>query len=186
MYWLAEGILCIRYILFTAMLLLVSFCVQADRHAPNEYEVKAIFLLNILDFIKWPHRPLERRSDELHLCLLGGDPFGESMDVIRDHRVSDRRLMVRQINGVEQGQNCDLVFLNETLGYEVSDITSQLNRYQAFTVGDSIGYARQGVMLNFYLDRRNKLRFEINLKEARKADIRISSQLLRLARIIRD
>ena len=46
-------------------------------------------------------------------------------------------------------------------------------------------YAAQGVMVNFYPER-NKVRFETNVDAARRAGLKISSHLLKLARIVRE
>jgi hypothetical protein len=51
------------------------------------------------------------------------------------------------------------------------------------TIGDTEGYAEQGVMVNFYLED-NMVRIEINIDAARRAGLNISSQLLKLARIV--
>jgi hypothetical protein len=48
------------------------------------------------------------------------------------------------------------------------------------TIGDTAGFARQGVIINFYLENR-KVRFEINAAAARRAGLTISSKLLKLA-----
>jgi hypothetical protein len=53
------------------------------------------------------------------------------------------------------------------------------------TVGDSDGYAARGVIANFYLEE-NRVRFEINREAAVRARLGISSQLLKLARIVRE
>ena len=51
------------------------------------------------------------------------------------------------------------------------------------TIGDTEGFARQGVMVNFYMENK-KVRFEINPKAAGRAGLKISSNLLRIARIV--
>jgi hypothetical protein len=51
------------------------------------------------------------------------------------------------------------------------------------TVGDTDGFARQGVMINFYLEQ-EKVRFEINPRAAAEVGIRPSAKLLQLGRIV--
>jgi preprotein translocase subunit Sec61beta len=50
------------------------------------------------------------------------------------------------------------------------------------TVGESEAFARQGGMIRFF-EEDNRLRFEINPTAAEKVGLRISSKLLKLARI---
>jgi hypothetical protein len=45
------------------------------------------------------------------------------------------------------------------------------------------GFAKSGGMINFVLED-NRVRFEVNVKAAKDADLNISSRLLALARIV--
>jgi hypothetical protein len=47
------------------------------------------------------------------------------------------------------------------------------------------GFARQGGVIGFRLDG-NKVRFDVNVEAARQSGLRISSKLLRLARVVRE
>jgi hypothetical protein len=51
------------------------------------------------------------------------------------------------------------------------------------TVGETEMFTRQGGIINF-ITVDNKVRYEINLDAARRADLDISSKLLRLAKIV--
>jgi hypothetical protein len=53
------------------------------------------------------------------------------------------------------------------------------------TVGDVSGFSRNGGMVELFLQD-GKVRFEINLAAARQSRLKISSQLLKVARIVRD
>ncbi|SLM28187.1 hypothetical protein MTBBW1_1270037 [Desulfamplus magnetovallimortis] len=54
------------------------------------------------------------------------------------------------------------------------------------TVGDFPGFAEQGGILNFYPKPNNRIGFEINVDAKNRSGIKISSHLLRLARIVSD
>ncbi len=53
------------------------------------------------------------------------------------------------------------------------------------TIGNTLGFAQRGVIINFYLEDQ-KVRFEINVDAAKREKLTISSQLLKLARIVTD
>jgi hypothetical protein len=50
-------------------------------------------------------------------------------------------------------------------------------------VGDSAAFSEQGGIITFVFEG-DKLRFEINLESSERAGVRMSSQLLKLARIL--
>ncbi len=60
-----------------------------------------------------------------------------------------------------------------------------VRHYPILTVGEMDRFGEQGGIINFFSEG-NKVRFEINVGAAEKARLKISSQLLSLARIIRD
>ncbi|HHJ53866.1 MAG TPA: YfiR family protein, partial [Caldithrix abyssi] len=51
------------------------------------------------------------------------------------------------------------------------------------TISDTPGFAKKGVMVNFY-DWKGFIRFEINKKAVESSNLKFSSRLLRLARIV--
>jgi hypothetical protein len=51
------------------------------------------------------------------------------------------------------------------------------------TIGETEGFALRGGVIGFYNDG-SKIRFEINLKAAKSANLRISSRLLQLAQLV--
>jgi hypothetical protein len=65
----------------------------------------------------------------------------------------------------------------------VRSILRALKGTGILTIGDFEGFAEQGGAFNFYLEE-GKVRFEINDCAARRENLKISSKLLRLARIV--
>ncbi len=53
-----------------------------------------------------------------------------------------------------------------------------------FTVADRAGFARGGGIANF-IRANKKIRFEINPSAAKKAGLKVSSRLLRLAKVVK-
>jgi hypothetical protein len=51
------------------------------------------------------------------------------------------------------------------------------------TVGDTTGFAQQGVMVNFYQEG-DRLRLEVNLRSLQAGQIAVSSHVLKLAKIV--
>jgi hypothetical protein len=78
---------------------------------------------------------------------------------------------------------CDVLVIEASETGSLPRLLDTLVRQPVLTVGDTEGYGQRGVMVNFYLDQ-SRVRFEINLAAARRAGLRISSQLLKLARIV--
>lgn len=150
---------------------------------PTEYEVKAAFIHNIAKFVDWPAAP--RTFGISRLCLLGHEPFGKALDALQGKPVSGT---IWDIAPVDYGANlkeCRVLFISASESGNLGRILESVRRSPVLTVGDSDGYAERGVMVNFYLEA-NKVRFEINHEAAKRAGLGISSQLLKVARIVGD
>src|SRR5947208_2904068 len=65
----------------------------------------------------------------------------------------------------------------------LSEVILSVRALPILTIGDTPGFAKSGGMINLILEN-NRVRFEVNVKAAKDADLNISSRLLALARIV--
>ena len=158
-------------------------CAAAHAAPPTEYEVKAAFIHNIASFVKWPAAP--SAEGKLRLCILGSSPFTEAAGVLVGEQIDGLVWEVQHVDSRSALQECRVLFIAASEGGNLRRILQGVEGRAVLTVGDSDGYAEQGVVVNFYSGQ-NKVRFEINEDAARRAGLKISSQLLKLARIVRD
>jgi hypothetical protein len=157
-------------------------CQAAMAAPPTEYEVKAAFIHNIAKFVEWPAVPSSVRS--ARLCVLGQNPFGEALEALQGKPVGRLNWEIVQADGSASLKECRVLFISASERSNLGRILESIASHPVLTIGDSEGYAEQGVMVNFYPEQ-NKVRFEINLAAATGAGLKISSQLLKLARIVR-
>ena len=88
---------------------------------PSEYEVKATFLLNFTKFVQWPSSP-EPPATAFNICILGEDPFGETLDhIVQDERVDGRPIQVRRIVTASSGQMHFLWSKKESVNLHLKD-----------------------------------------------------------------
>jgi hypothetical protein len=154
-------------------------------YTPTEYEIKAVFLYNFSKFFEYPRDFLPSRAT-LNMCILGDDPFGSAVDIIMDETAEDeRKISVNYVKSMKELRNCHMLFISSSEKRNVPQVIESIRGQHILTVGDSAGFAQNGVIINFYMER-NKVHFEINIHAANRAGLKISSKLLNLARIIYD
>lgn len=168
-----------RALLPALFLLSVNAAAVAD--SPTEYEVKAAFVHNIAKFVEWPASV--GAKEVLRLCILGPDPFGAAADGLRGKPVGARMWEVSPVNARANLKECQVLFIGAAEAANLPRLLEGLKASPVLTLGDTEGYAERGVMVNLFLEQ-NKVRFEINNGAAGRAGLRISSQLLKLARIV--
>ncbi len=148
----------------------------------NEYEVKAAFLVNFFKFVEWPSRD-GNGAKTYSLCIYGSDPFGQYADTIDGVKIRGRTLKVKRVVSRGGIRECNVLFVSSSERRRVSALLDSVKGMDLLTVGDTEGYAQSGIMVNFYIVGKN-VRFEINLNAIRRARINVSSQLLKLGRIV--
>lgn len=148
----------------------------------DEYQVKAAFLLNFAKLVKWSARNQPTPGEPLVLGVVGDASVIESMSSKLDGaQVGDNPVTIRTISRVSDVEGCHIVFV--TSGRDDRAILEAARSQAALSVGESEGFAARGGVVNFYSEGK-KLRFEINTEAAARAEIEISSRLLRLAKLV--
>ncbi len=144
----------------------------------EEYEVKAAFIYNFIRFIEWTNDA----GAEMAVCVAGDNPFGAALNKISGKTVRGKKIVIRQVEDID-GSGCNVLFIGSSEEWHISQIARDLSGLNILTIGDTKGYARKGIIINFYMEG-NRVRFEINTEAAEKSGLRISSKLLGLAAIV--
>jgi hypothetical protein len=153
----------------------------ADESA-SEYAVKAAYLFNFARFVSWPHNAFATPGTALTICILGSDPFGSTLDSMLSNEVIDGHpLEARRITELAQADGCHILFVNA--GVEARSVQEGLGERPVLTVGDAEAFALGGGMVGFRIDQ-STVRLTINPDALRQKGLVMSSQVLRLARIV--
>jgi hypothetical protein len=170
--------------LLPALLLALLLAVPgvAPAQTAEEYAVKAAFLYNFAKFVDWPPAAFPD-PNTLKVCVLGDDPFGVSLQEVAGEQVGGHKLSVTRTDSISRTAGCQILFISRSEREHVSQILAAVKGSSMLTVGDSKGFAEEGVIINFVLEG-SKVRFEINTESADRAGLRISSKLLQLAKRI--
>ncbi len=151
----------------------------------DEYQVKAAFLYNFAKFVEWPPQAFKSDKDPIRICVLGQDPFGRTLgDAVDGKIVLGRKFVITEVPDVGQATECHMLFVSSSERKRFRTIFVELRSRGILTIGETEGFATQGGMVNFKLED-GRVRLEINVEAAGEAKLRISSQLLNLAQIVK-
>lgn len=166
--------------------LFATFCISrlgaavASESATLEYDVKAAFLLNFTKFIEWPASAFAAADAPLTICILGDDPFGPAInEIVAGESVNGHRIAVERIQ-TDRKKSCQVVYVasGETIPQALTTAGSAV-----LTVGEGDPFLKQGGIIGFVIDNRH-VRFDIKLKAATNAGLKLSSKLLSVARSV--
>jgi len=152
---------------------------------PTDRDVKAAFLFNFPSYVEWPPQAFTTPGQPLVIGILGDDPFGDALDeLVAGRSVQGHPLTVRRLSRLSEAESVHVVYLGYSDPVEVQYAAAALRDRPVLTVSDGERLAEQGAMINLRL-RGQKVGFDINLAAVDGAGLKLSSQLLKLARIVR-
>ncbi len=163
----------------------MGYAAPADEAAMSkEYQVKAVFLFNFAMFVEWPASAFAEVSSPIRIGILGADSFAKTVErYIEGGTVRDRKLVAVVCHRIEDAKDCQILFVSRTAQARIAEILAACGSAPVLLVGESEGFAARGGVINFFI-KDNKVKFEIYPDAAQRRGIRISSELLKLARIV--
>ena len=151
---------------------------------PREYQLKAVFLYNFVQFIEWPDNAFAGSAAPIRIGVLGDDPFGPALDeALAGEKVRGRPLAVKRARGVEELADCQLVFIARSEARRVPTHLAWFGERPVLTVAETESFVRLGGGIAFYSEGK-KIRFEINAGDARRRGLKVSAELLSLGKVV--
>jgi hypothetical protein len=166
-------------------ILMLSLMQGTARAASDEDRLKAEFLVRFAGFTTWPANAFEDRSSPVVIGVWGDSNYTRTLsNVIGSRTAGDRKIVARTVRSVSEARSLHMLFIPRASASSIDKLLAELAGLPVMTVSEVSGFCKRGGVLNFYRDG-NYIRFEANPDAARAAGLQVSSQLLRLARIVR-
>lgn len=190
------------------VLLSSSAAADTGKNLTTEYQLKAAFLYNFMKFVEWPNSPSnpqdgnsEAKKEPVVVCVLGEDYLKDPLNSLSDKTIKDRPAKIIFIDSFETVKkknsdaavedyleemqktvaSCHLLFVGAAEKERLAEILKLSEKKPILTVSDIGNFAGVGGVIEFVTEN-NKMRFDINMVSAEAKKLKISSQLLQLAR----
>jgi hypothetical protein len=154
----------------------------APAEAPSEPVLKAGFVYNFGKFTEWP--PGSPPGAPMWLCLIGNDPQGALTATVEGRLLQGRPVRVRRNPRTEELRTCQIVYVTDPDERHQAEVLRALREQPVLTVGDVDGFIDLGGMIGLGMAS-GKVRFDINQEAVQAGGLKLSSQLMRLARTVK-
>lgn len=165
-------------------LLLVIAIMPACAYAQGnslERQVKAAYLVKFAGFVEWPEGSFARSDSPLVIGVLGADALAEQLEQsVVGHSANGHPLQVKKLKKGEPPAGVHMLFLGTPDKASLHEIMAAARSLPLLTVSDSEEIYAMGSIINFVVAG-DRLRFEVALKPAQAARIRISARMLSAA-----
>jgi hypothetical protein len=177
-----------------------------DSEYDHEYRVKAAFMYNFLMFVdglRFQQEPDGSAKDAADadepvvIGIIGRDPFQDAFVPLQDRRISDRKVIIKHFRGFSDLRSedaeitlhpdqkavskCDLLFIGSSEEPYLRLILTPIRNERVLTVAEIPAFIERGGMIGLVTER-YRVRFEVNVVAAKRANLAMRSKLLRLAK----
>ena len=165
--------------------LLFTWSSALGQQKPSEYQVEAAYLYNFGRFVEWPAKIATAKTGSFTICVLGEDPFGQALDAtLAREMIGNQRVVARRISSPQMAVDCQILFISSSEANRLNKIIEALNKSSVLTVSNIPQFSERRGMIQFVLEE-NRIRFEVNLTATQRAGLTLSSDLLKVATVVR-
>ncbi len=152
----------------------------------REYTLKAVFLERFTRFIDWPNdKSTGEETTPFVIGIMGNPNFSALLrEIYQNQKIQGKDVIVKDLDNLETLQNIHLLFIANTSDSALKNVLKQVQNTSILTISDTEYFAERGVMINFFMSRKQKIRFEINEQAIKQSDLYISYKLLSVAKIV--
>jgi hypothetical protein len=165
-------------LLICAILMTSAHAETAAQDQP-EYAVKAAFLFKFGAFVEWPPEMFASPDTPLVIGIVGNDPFGSTLDnIVAHHTISGRPVTIVRGKQIDQVRNAHILFISQSEQGNMEAILPGIKGRKVLTVAE---FDDPAIIIRFVVEN-DKVRFDVNLAQAQRSGLKLSSKLLSVAR----
>ena len=152
----------------------------------NDAQVKAAFVYNVAKFTEWPATAFASPQAPIRLCLSGVDETqAKAFAAIDGKPVQGREVKIKRSPSSADIGGCNILYVGDEEPRRAQTALQAARSASVLTVSDSEGFIDSGgVIALVYAD--NRIQFEVNLAAAQRAGLKIASQVLKIARFVKE
>ncbi len=140
--------------------------------------VLASFIYNFTAYLNWPE---ESQNNDFKIIVLGNDEIMSPLQYIGSKRtIQGRPIVVKKAVTFDEIEDCEMLFIGADAVSSIEKLKGSNKTESTVIITDCKDCLRNGIGINF-VNEEDKIRFEINKSALESKNIRISSQLLKLA-----
>jgi YfiR/HmsC-like len=160
--------------------LLATARLAAQSGAVVEDDIKAAFLYNFAKYVEWPDTAFP--TGAFRVCVIADASFVKSVgDIIAGETIAGRPVTREAPSTPEEARSCNILFVGRGNAGRADQLLAAVRDSHVLTVGDSADFLTHGGVVTFVREG-DRVRFDVNVGEAQRAGLTVSSRLLRVAR----
>jgi hypothetical protein len=159
---------------------------QAAAVTATDQQLKAVFVFQFSQFVDWPPAAFSNDTEPFVIGVLGSDTFAALLEeVVRGEHVNKHPIQVRKLSNADAAGPVHILFVDRSESVRLEQIVERVRNRNTLIVSDLDGATQRGAMIQF-TNVGHRIGLRINVDSARAARLIVSSNLLRLAEVVRN
>ena len=161
----------------------ISLCLLAVGllpHAANAQdinELKAALSYNFAKFTQWPEKAQAKESWQF--CYIG-EQYRTGFELFNNKKLADKLISISELTDLKDINKCHLVYIGADNRKLLPRLFLAVDKRPILTISDMSGFIDMQGMIEI-TPSDNRLQFKVNLSQIQKSQLKLSSQVLKLA-----
>ena len=150
----------------------------------TESQVKAAYLYNFTRFVEWPNRPAVDEKNPVVIAVASETSFTDALrKLMQNQFLGGRPIEIKRLKDMPAPQHPHILFIPASSSDQVPYLLEKFRGSDTLTVGESESFTLSGGIIAMFVEDK-KMRFSVNQKAAERAGLRMSSQMLKFAKLV--
>ena len=148
-------------------------------------EIKAAMMIRFIGFIEWPASDAAQAADRaINIGIMDEDGLSRAVEMLEGHRVNNRKVHLVRPESPADALNCQILYMSAPMHAKYPEILQAAAEAPILSIGETARFIDSGGIMRFYRKKQH-IRFEISVSAAAAANLRISAELLEIARLVK-
>ncbi len=164
----------IKGFMITAMILALG---NTKIQGQDVGKYQALYIYNFTKYIQWPGA-----SQQLVIGVLGSGTINRELQKMAANKGTDKLKLIK-LTSYDNLNDCNIIFLAKDQDRNLELVLEKTKGKSVLVISESEGLAQKGAGISFFMED-NKLRFTINKGAIEERQLKVSRNLLVLAKVI--
>ena len=161
---------------FYLMVLFIVVSAQSFAESENnEYNIKAMFVLNFMKYVEWPQEP---NSDTFKIGVVGESNIYQALQSLVANRKENSKIKIYKVN-TDLNEEYQILIIARNENNRIESLSKKYQGKGTLIISEDCKN-NNNASINL-VNINNKIRFEINNIQAKLGGIKISSKLSEMA-----
>lgn len=163
-------------------IILLIIIVFSLLHAKAQsYNLHPLYIYSFTRYVQWPDA---YNTGDFEITVLGESPITEELNKMAQvKKVGERNIKVNKILSLDALKKCNILFVSAKKSLQLNEVLAKVNGQPILVITEEPGMGAKGSNINFII-KDGKLAFELNQSAFSKQNLKVSTELTRLAVLI--